>query len=118
MGSPSHSTLGADWESLVRPPVLPRFLPRAHGGPNSGPHPAAMSDVTGLSERRAADFDAASPAVDVVVPVYNEAATLDRSIQQLHAYLSSRFPFSWRITIADNASTDESWAIAARCARD
>ena len=60
------------------------------------------------------DAGAATPAVDVVLPVYDEAATLRRSVRLLHSYLSDRFPFSWRITIADNASTDETWSIAWR----
>jgi putative flippase GtrA len=51
----------------------------------------------------------APPTVDVVVPVFNEEAVLERSIERLHLYLSTRFPFSWRITIADNASTDGTW---------
>ena len=76
-----------------------------------------MPDVTGLSERRAGDFEVAAPAVDLIVPVYNEAAALDGSVQQLHGYLTSRFPFSWRITIVDNASTDDTWPIALRCAQ-
>jgi putative flippase GtrA len=44
--------------------------------------------------------------VDVVVPVYNEQAALERSIRRLHAFLSDGFPFTWRIVVADNASTD------------
>ncbi|HEY4098279.1 MAG TPA: glycosyltransferase [Baekduia sp.] len=50
--------------------------------------------------------------VDVVVPVYNEQATLERSIRRLHAFLSGDFPFSWRIVVADNASTDATPQIA------
>ena len=48
----------------------------------------------------------ATPQIDIVVPVYNEAAGLERSIRRLHAFLTQAFPFSWRIVIADNASTD------------
>jgi glycosyltransferase involved in cell wall biosynthesis len=44
--------------------------------------------------------------VDVVVPVYNEEAALERSIRRLHAFLSDGFPFTWRIVVADNASAD------------
>jgi putative flippase GtrA len=51
-------------------------------------------------------------AVEIVVPVYDEATDLARSIERLHGYLSERFPLSWRVTIADNASTDGTWAIA------
>jgi glycosyltransferase involved in cell wall biosynthesis len=57
------------------------------------------------------------PAVDVVVPVYNEAATLEDSIRRLHGYLSSRFPMTWGITIAENGSTDGTWTVARRLSR-
>jgi putative flippase GtrA len=57
-----------------------------------------------------------SPAVDIVVPVHNEATDLEPSIRRLHAYLNEEFPFSARITIADNASTDGTWEIATRLA--
>ena len=55
---------------------------------------------------------APSPRIDIVVPVYNEAAGLERSIRRLHAFLSAELPFAWRIVIADNASTDPTLAIA------
>src|SRR3954451_501968 len=58
----------------------------------------------------------AGPDVDIVVPVYNEAAGLDRSIRRLHRFLLDGFPFSWRVVIADNASTDATPEIAARLA--
>ena len=54
--------------------------------------------------------------VDIVIPVYNEADGLDRSIRRLHDYLEEHFPLSWRITIADNASVDRTWGIACRLA--
>ncbi|WP_030619846.1 glycosyltransferase [Streptomyces fulvoviolaceus] len=47
--------------------------------------------------------------VEVVVPVYNEAHVLADSVGRLHAYLEESFPFPFRITIADNASTDGTW---------
>jgi glycosyltransferase involved in cell wall biosynthesis len=61
---------------------------------------------------------ARGPVVDVeiVVPVYNEEATLARSVQRIHDYLNGQFPFSWLITVADNASTDGTWEIAGRLA--
>ncbi len=58
----------------------------------------------------------AAPLVEIVVPVYNEMAALEASIHRLHAYLDARFPFTWRITIADNASTDGTAVAAARLA--
>ncbi|HET6873884.1 MAG TPA: dolichyl-phosphate beta-glucosyltransferase [Acidimicrobiales bacterium] len=57
-----------------------------------------------------------SPAVEVVVPVYNEEGDLERSIGLLRRYLDQRFPLEATITIADNASTDSTWAIAQRLA--
>ena len=56
--------------------------------------------------------------VEIVVPVYNEQAGLERSIRNLHRYLRSQFPFSWRIVIADNASTDGTPAVAGALARE
>jgi putative flippase GtrA len=47
-----------------------------------------------------------APVVDVVVPVHDEELALAPSIGRLHRYLSNTFPFTWRITIVDNASTD------------
>ncbi len=52
------------------------------------------------------------PQVDITIPVYNEEADLEASVRRLHAYLSAALPFSFRITVADNASTDGTWAIA------
>jgi glycosyltransferase involved in cell wall biosynthesis len=54
--------------------------------------------------------------VEIVIPVYNEEATLERSVRRLHEYLGERFPVSWVITIADNASQDQTWGIACRLA--
>jgi putative flippase GtrA len=52
------------------------------------------------------------PVVEIAVPVYNEVGTLARSIARLSAYLRHAFPFSVRITIADNGSTDGTWEAA------
>jgi len=52
--------------------------------------------------------------IDVILPVYNEAADLERNVLRLHDFLTGQFPFAFRITIADNASIDETWAIARR----
>jgi glycosyltransferase involved in cell wall biosynthesis len=46
------------------------------------------------------------PVLDVVVPVYNEEVDLGPCVRRLHAYLTATFPYPFRITIADNASTD------------
>jgi len=52
--------------------------------------------------------------VEVTVPAYNEAKVLAESIRRLHSYLTANIPFRFVITIADNASTDETFAIAER----
>jgi putative flippase GtrA len=44
--------------------------------------------------------------VEIVIPVYNEERALAPAIHRLHHFLASNLPFSWQITIADNASTD------------
>src|SRR6266700_1081523 len=56
--------------------------------------------------------------VDIVVPVRNEERDLAPSVRRLVAYLRESFPFNARITIADNGSTDATWAIAGRLARE
>ena len=71
---------------------------------------------SGFATRPNAAADARArgvPVLDVVVPVYNEQATLANSIHRLHRYLHDNFPFEARITIADNASVDETPRIAA-----
>lgn len=52
--------------------------------------------------------------VDIVVPVYNEEAQLERSVRRLRHFLDTEFPFSASVTVADNASTDGTWAVAQR----
>ncbi|WP_093082559.1 glycosyltransferase [Pseudonocardia oroxyli] len=56
--------------------------------------------------------------LDIVVPVYNEEADLERSVRRLHAHLRATFPYTFRITVADNASTDSTPQIAARLAAE
>jgi putative flippase GtrA len=71
-------------------------------------------NVTAISS----DEAATGPAVDVVVPVYNEEADLERSVRRLQAYLRDHFPVSARVTIVDNGSTDGTLAIAEALARE
>jgi putative flippase GtrA len=61
---------------------------------------------------------AASHLVEVVIPVYNEERVLAANIRQLHTYLTFDFPYSFVITIADNASTDATFAIAQQLATE
>ena len=58
------------------------------------------------------DPTSSSPAVEIVIPVYNEETDLGPSVRRLDTYLGATFPFTYRITIADNASTDSTWKVA------
>jgi glycosyltransferase involved in cell wall biosynthesis len=51
--------------------------------------------------------------LDVVIPVFNEEAQLAHSVERVLQHLHS-IPWSFRITIADNASTDQTALIARR----
>ena len=50
--------------------------------------------------------------LDLVIPVYNEQKDLAAAVHRLHDYAISHLRQSFRITIADNASTDDTWQIA------
>ena len=58
------------------------------------------------------------PVLDVVVPVFNEQRDLEPSVRRLHAHLRETFPYPFRITVADNASTDATPLIAERLAAE
>ena len=53
-----------------------------------------------------------APQVDIVVPVKDEERDLGPSVRRLSRFLREEFPFTARITIADNGSTDHTWAVA------
>ena len=56
--------------------------------------------------------------VDIVVPVHNEEHDLAPGVRRLVGYLRESFPFSARVTIADNGSTDATPMIADGLARE
>lgn len=56
--------------------------------------------------------------LDIVIPVYNEENDLERCVRRLHAFLANEVPYTARITIADNASTDGTLQIAHRLAAE
>ncbi|WP_435821825.1 glycosyltransferase [Micromonospora taraxaci] len=71
--------------------------------------------MTALNAQRAAVQarpTAAGAVLDVVIPVYNEETDLGPCVRRLHAHLTEHFPYPFRITIADNASVDDTPAIA------
>jgi glycosyltransferase involved in cell wall biosynthesis len=56
------------------------------------------------------------PVLDVVIPVFNEETDLPVCVRRLHSHLSTEFPYPFRITVADNASTDSTLQQARRLA--
>jgi putative flippase GtrA len=70
------------------------------------PLPAAGPEASGI------------PAVEIVLPVFNEQEILEKSVRRLHRFLHKDFPVGARITIADNASTDLTPFIAERLATE
>ena len=74
-----------------------------------------MSTVEAVASHRASRER--PPSVEIVVPVYNEEAELEASILRLRWFLDTSFPFDATVTVADNASTDRTWEIAADLAR-
>jgi len=60
--------------------------------------------------------DALDPLVEWVVPVHNEERALPDAVARLTAALD-RLPWRWRVTIADNASTDATPLVARQLAR-
>ena len=56
--------------------------------------------------------------VEIVIPVRDEERDLGPAVRRLRAYLDDTFPFAARITIADNGSTDGTWAQALELAAE
>ena len=71
-----------------------------------------------LPARAPVDIRAHEAVLDVVIPVYNEETDLPGCVRRLHAHLARAFPYTFRITIADNASTDRTLEVAHELARD
>jgi putative flippase GtrA len=69
-----------------------------------------LREIAPLSEQRPPV--PCGTAVDIVIPVRNEERDLGPSVRRLHAFLREEFPFSARITIADNGSDDGTWLCA------
>jgi putative flippase GtrA len=71
----------------------------------------ADAEIKDRRSIRAQDY-----VLDVVIPVYNEQDDLPVCVRRLHSFLASDMPYRSRITIADNASTDETLVVAKRLA--
>ncbi|MEH1167311.1 glycosyltransferase [Micromonospora sp. CPCC 205539] len=75
--------------------------------PLGGPRAAAQSRPT-----------IPGAVLDVVIPVHNEETDLGPCVRRLHAHLSEHFPYPFQITIADNASVDDTLKVADGLARE
>ncbi len=64
-----------------------------------------------------AETCATAPVLELVIPVFNEEAALPHAVADLTEHLA-RLPWTWRITIADNASTDATPLVAHRLAHE
>jgi len=104
----TDSTSGTLQDAAVAPPGLP-----SAGLPSTG------LPSRGRAVRRApVDTRTAVPVLDVTIPVFNEERDLEECLRRLHNHLRDSFPHSFRITVADNASTDGTLKIAERLARE
>jgi putative flippase GtrA len=102
--------------SQQHPPLHPQPHAPHHAAPASGHGPART--LTRHPRRSPIDTAAAVPVLDVTIPVYNEERDLEECLRRLHAYLRGAFPHTFRITVADNASTDGTLKTAERVARE
>jgi putative flippase GtrA len=90
---------------------------RPDGPPSS---PDGIKDGNGVA--RATPFLAvtgpgpSTAQVEIVIPVRDEERDLAPSLTRLHEFLTGSFPFTAHVTIADNGSTDGTWAIAGQLA--
>lgn len=55
-------------------------------------------------------------AVDVVIPVLNEAHVLERSVLTVRRFLEGHFPYRWQVVVVDNGSVDGTAAVGRRLA--
>jgi len=82
----------------------------------AGPGPAELAacPTAPVGKRDAArDY-----VLDIVIPVFDEERDLPGSVRRLHHFLATEVPYPARITVADNASTDGTLAVARRLARE
>ena len=130
-GSDPSPTL-AQFEAYVKAGKIHYFLASSTGGGGQGGGSGTASQITQwvaasytAGDARQPDVlrpdpaddlltDPMTPVLDVVVPVYDEQATLAACVQRLHRHLTTTFPYPFRITVADNASTDATLSVARR----
>jgi glycosyltransferase involved in cell wall biosynthesis len=70
-------------------------------------HTAHLADgPEALARRRPLTPVGGRPMLEAVIPVHNEERSVQDAVRRLHAHLTQNFPYRFRITVADNASTD------------
>jgi dolichyl-phosphate beta-glucosyltransferase len=80
----------------------------------SGDYTALLA-IIGPTQRSEGDIDRATntrkpPRLSIVIPAYNEARRLPRTLARLHQYLGGQ-PYTWEIIVVSNASTDGTEAL-------
>ncbi len=108
----------------IAPPLLLRIPEPARFSPGASDVvslPGLTPDAAAASSARVEQIHGSRQHVegsaldlDVVIPVYNGERVVSASVRRLHSFLSARLPFSWRIIIVDNGSTDRTRVIATR----
>ncbi len=63
--------------------------------------------MTDPADSRTPDY-----VLDIVIPVHNEEHDVGGCVRRLHEYVCTYVPYSTRITVADNASSDHTLAVA------
>ncbi|GAO07078.1 putative glycosyltransferase [Streptomyces lydicamycinicus] len=76
--------------------------------------PPPRTPLGSLPPREHLRLGQSATVLDVVIPVYNEERDLEPCVRRLREHLARTFPYGFRITIADNASTDRTPDVAAR----
>jgi len=71
-----------------------------------------MTDTLPAEQRTAQTGLRGRYILDIVIPVYNEEDDLGACVRRLHQYLMDEVPYRARIVVADNASTDDTLAVA------
>jgi glycosyltransferase involved in cell wall biosynthesis len=75
--------------------------------------PATWTSIPHVATESVDGQASATPAVSVVIPAYNAAATID---QQLEGLARQTYEGPWEVVVADNGSRDETAVIAHRWA--
>jgi putative flippase GtrA len=100
---------------------MTRTVPSQAGHTDVQAEPESVDGMTltvpNPTDREAIDPDGDTPVLDIVVPVFNEERDLGPCVRRLYAHLAGSFPYRFRITIANNASTDGTAEIADELAR-